>query len=53
MIDDLEDMWKEMHFVVIDLFMSGNKTDDRQDRQIRYKVLLRCVRVTMVDVEKK
>jgi len=53
MIDDLEDMWKEMHFVIIDLFMSGNRIADRQDRQIRYNVILRRVRVTIVDVEKK
>jgi len=34
MTDDLGDMWKEMHLVIIDLFMSGNRTFDRQDRQI-------------------
>ena len=38
MNDDLEDMWKEMHFIIIDLFMSRNRIADKQDRQIRYKV---------------
>ena len=53
MIDELEEMWKETHFIIIDLFMSGNRIADKQDRQIRYNVKLRRVRVTVVAVEKK
>jgi hypothetical protein len=53
MIDELELMWKEMHFIIFDLFVSGKRIADNQDRQIRYNVILRRVRVTIVVVEKK
>jgi len=45
-------MWKEMHFI-FDLFMYGKRIADKQNRQISYNVILRCVRVTIVAVEKK
>jgi hypothetical protein len=53
MTDELEEMWKEMHFISIDLFMSGKRTADKRDMQIRYNVILRRVHVTVVTEEKK
>jgi hypothetical protein len=53
MIDELEEMWKEMHFIMIDLFMSVNRIADEQERQIMYNIILMLVHVIIVAVEKK
>jgi hypothetical protein len=53
MTDELEEMWKEMHFIVTDLFIPVNRIAGKQDRQIMYNIILMRVRITIVAVEKE